>query len=248
MEKFKADCGVRVAVRQSGRCGVPFVAGLFNPVVLLPEDSTEAVISAVELPGDELALLRSDGTRSLLQRVSASGALTTVMKWVGPDRTDRYPFNPDAAAVGPRGELGVLRMASGAEPASAQDPARLLLPHGKVVALAPWSTLAPADDPACRADASGYRATVEIDGWLTLDGAPRAEGRTPALARVRWGEARVCIEGLEVRAGTVAGDRADAGRQLEQWVVQRALPRPQAGYVAIGAGFELRQAARCVLR
>lgn len=216
-------------------------------VVVLPEDSTEVVISAAELPGDELALLRSDGVRSLLQRVSASGAVSTIMSWAGPDRTDRYPFNPDAVAVGPRGELGVLRLASGAEPASARDPARLLLPSGKALTLAPWSTLAPADEPACRADASGYRATVELDGWLALDGAPRADGRTPALARVRWSEARVCLEGLEVRAGTVAGDRAEASRQLEQWVVHRALPRAQAGYVVVGAGFELRQAARCAL-
>ncbi len=217
-------------------------------VVLLPEDSPEVVLSAAELSGEELALLRSDGARSLLQRVSASGTLSTVMSWAGPDLTDHYPFIADAVAVGPRGELGVVRFASGLEPASREDPARLLLPHGKVVTLAPWSTLTPADDPACRGDAAGYRATVQLDGWLALDGEPRREGHGTALARVRWGEARVCLEGLELRAGTTAGaDRSDTGRQLERWVVHRALPRPLAGYVTIGAGFELRQGARCAL-
>ena len=63
-----------------------------------------------------------------------------------------------------------------------------------------------------------------------------------------WVEARVCLAGLDLRAGTTAGaDRSDTGRQLERWVVHRALPRPLAGYVTIGAGFELRQGARCAL-
>lgn len=217
-------------------------------VVVLPEDSTERVLSAVELPGDELVMLRSDAAQNLLQRVSAGGVLSTVMRWSGPEVTDRYPFTPDAVAVGPRGELGVLRLASGVEPASPRDPARILLPRGKVLTLAPWSTLVSASEPACRADTSGYRATLQVEGWLAEEDAPPTEEGVPTLVRVRWGEERVCLEGFELRGRVVSGDPASAGRRLEQWVVARALPRPQAGYLAIGAGFELRASGRCALR
>ncbi len=218
-------------------------------VSLLPDESGLVPISVAEVAGDEHALLLSNGIHSSVHRVSRQGVLAPVMAWSGPDDAERYPRNPDAVAVGPRGEIGVIRLASGVEPASEQDPARLLLPKGREVKLAPWAALVAADDAACKADPSGFRATVQVQDWLRLDDASqRPEPSSHMWARVRWSEARICLEGLEARVRGTEGDRREAGKRYEQWLVHRTLPSPQSGFVSIGAGFEFRQAARCVLR
>lgn len=216
--------------------------------VVPPRERDLKPISAVELPGERLAVLMSDGWRSSVFRVSRGGALTTAMTWAGAKDTHRYPHNPDALAVGPRGELGVIRMASGAEPASARDPARLFLEKGEARTLAPWSTLSSARSAECRADRSGFRATLEVHDWVRADGdleLERPSARSPALVRVRWGESRVCLEALEVRTSDWLSDLWSGA--FERWAVHRELPVPQTSLLAVGPGFEFRQAARCSL-
>jgi hypothetical protein len=72
-----------------------------------------------------------------------------------------------------------------------------------LVKLAPWSSLAAADDPRCKkeADREAYTALVMIDpaAWLSLDAAalPGIALGHQGMVRVRWGRARVCLEGLE---------------------------------------------------
>lgn len=216
-------------------------------VALLPEDSSLTPISAAELPGDELVILASNGMQSVVHKLFRGGALTQVFELKGTQDTDRYPSNPDAVAVGPHGEIAVIRLASGNEPASIGDPARLLQAKGKESKLAPWSTLVAVDDPACKADSSGFRATVQVTSeWIHFDGAQEGpENGGPLFARVRWGEQRVCLEGLEMR---MRGYDIEQGRKAERWTVMRVLPRGEATRLVLGAGFDYRQPARCSLK
>lgn len=217
---------------------------------LMPEDTSLTPISAAELPGDDLLVLTSNGSQSVVQKLSKGGALTQVFEWKGPQDTERYPSNPDAIATGPRGEIGVIRTSSGNEPASTEDPARLIQAKGKETKLAPWSTLALADDPACKSDPSGFRATVQLTSeWAHFENVEdKSDTPAPIFARVRWSETRVCLEGLEMRTRSTEGEKREAGRKFEQWAVSRTFPQNQAARIAIGAGFDFRQPAKCVIR
>jgi len=216
-------------------------------VALLPEDSGLVPISVAELPGDEIVVLTSNGMQSVVHKLVRGGALTQLFELKGTQDSDRYPSNPDAVAVGPRGEVAVIRMASGNEPASVGDPARLLQPKGKETKLAPWATLTSVDDPACKGDPAGYRATVQVTSeWVHFEGPQESpESTGPLFARVRWGEQRVCLEGLEMR---MRGQDIEQGRKGERWTVARVLPRADAARIVLGAGFENRQPVRCVLK
>ena len=154
---------------------------------------------------------------------------------------------PLALAIGPQGALAVLRLPSASEPASAGDPALLLpLGGGPPLALAPWSTLVSADDPACRGDASGYRALIHTASpWLRLRGAPNARDPVGVMsARVRWGASRVCLEALELPEA-VRPQRS--GEELETEIVVRFLGPGGAGRVAFSPGAELHQPLSCTL-
>ena len=81
--------------------------------------------------------------------------------------------------------------------------------------LAPWSSVATADDPRC-AERGAYRALVVIDPsqWHALGG-PLA-GVTPArkgLAKVRWGRERACLEALDI----VVTDARRRGATTRAW-------------------------------
>lgn len=217
---------------------------------LMPEDASLTPISAADTTTDELVVLASNGSMNAVYKLSRGGGLTTVFEWRGGEDAERYPANPDAVALGPHGEIGVIRMPSGSEPASAGDPARLLLPKGKEGKLAPWSTLTLADAPECKADPTGFRATVQVMAdWMRIDPTQeRADTSSPVLARVRWSETRVCLEGLEVRRKGTEGDKKESGRHFEQWTVLRVLPQLQSSRIAMGSGFDLKQPEKCVVK
>lgn len=219
-------------------------------VGVLAEDPSLVPISAAVLPQDELAVLLTDATTTSVQKLTRTGAMVQLFEWKAPGDTERYPANPDSLALGPRGEVGILRLSSGSEPASKLEPARVLLAKGKEIKLAPWSTLRSASDPACRAEPGGYRATVQLVAeWIEKGAASeRPEAPSHMLARVRWSEARVCLEGVEVRLRGAEIDRKEPGRHYEQWLVARAWPTPQAARLAVGSGFELRQGQKCQLK
>jgi hypothetical protein len=216
---------------------------------LMPEDASLTPISAVETSADDLVVLASNGSMNAVYKLARGGGLTTVFEWRGGEDSERYPANPDAVGIGPHGEIGVIRMPSGSEPASAGDPARLLLPKGKESKLAPWSTLTLADSPECKADPAGFRATVQVMAdWVRIEPSQeRSETSSPVMARVRWSETRVCLEGLEVRRKGVDGDRKEPGRHFEQWTVLRVLPQLQSSRIAVGSGFDLKQPEKCVV-
>jgi hypothetical protein len=136
-------------------------------------------------------------------------------------------------------------------------------------ALAPWSTLASAEDPACKGDAGGWRVTIQtLAPWLKLAGDVKAIDEAPMLARVRWSAQRVCIEAVELRsedvnvsaAGAltpVARDAVDGVRGIgpqamwdapvENWILARFAGGTSAGRVGVLAGAEVRQAMECKL-
>jgi hypothetical protein len=208
-------------------------------------------VSAVELGGGEIAalLIGPDGASEVL-KLGAAG-ISLIHRVAEPGSTDLGPANADALAIGAQGALAILRTPSGAQPPSAGDPALLLpLGSGPLVALAPWSTLTSADDPACRGDLSGYRAVVQLaEPWLHVRGArlPPEGTLTGAamLARVRWGASRVCLEAVEVADGVRT--MLD-GEELETSVVARFTGKsPAAARIGMMPGSELRQALACKL-
>jgi hypothetical protein len=217
-------------------------------VAVRPPQNEGVVVSGAALGGDEAALLEveSSGVGHVFKM--ASGGITDLFD-VSPtlSDTDFYPANPDAVAIGPKNEVGILRTASGSDPASTLDPALLILPAMPKTALAPWSTLRLATDPECKRD-PGWRATIQLVApWIRVT-APelRAQGGL-MLARVKWNENRVCLEGLEVRMPSVDLRIKDpSGGQdtqpLHTWLVER---NGVFARIGIAEGAEWRQPMEC---
>ena len=224
------------------------------------------LVSGVALGADDFAVLEIDQNgKGRVARVTASG-LVAIFEVPAPPTPQSYPANNDALAIGPKGELAVLRTPSGGEPSSALDPALLLAPGAGVTALAAWSTLTPAEDAACKSDTGGWRATIQTQlAWIRLSGADtNAMEDTPMAARVRWSTTRVCLEAVELRAediqmtttGAPGGGIGPGGRRwqpmpwegpVENWVVAKFAGGASAGRVGIIPGIEIRQPLTCGL-
>ena len=207
------------------------------------EDLESEVLSAATYGKDELTVLVRDDScgKRVLQLGTRSSRLLSSL----PERpsTVGCPPNRDVLAQGPDGLIGVLRTPSGPVPPSAQDPALVLIPGRLPTILAPWSTLKPASDPACKGD-QGYRAIVMTQGaWLDVqeDGEPRRE--EGMLALVSWSTQRVCLHAVEVDAG----NWEPARRGLSTTMVAHFGDAPKAGRVAVGRGMELRIPMECAL-
>jgi hypothetical protein len=207
------------------------------------------VIAGVSLPGDEAAFLEveSSGVGHVFKLTS--GIITDLFD-VDPTMNDTsfYPANPDTLAIGPKGDLAILRTSSGSDPASALDPALLLVPAMPAVALAPWSTLRMADDPACKGD-PGWRATIQVIApWLRVSTPALKVDDAPMIARVKWNERRVCLEGVEVRlppaSVRASHDGSSDNVSVSTWLVARGSTFARVG---IGEGMEWRQPLECTL-
>jgi len=219
------------------------------------------ILGAAGLEGSGVAWLEEDSSgHARVMRLGTSATPTTAFELDAPPTSDLYPANIDALAVGPRGELALVRAPSGSEPPSAADPAVLLVPNAPAVALAPWSTLTSADDAACKADTAGWRVTVQtIAPWLRLKAAGDLRGMEDSfmLARVRWSPARACLESVELRTQdmTVAPGGGPQPSQwgtpwdspVESWAVARFAGGVAAGRVVVIPGGELRQTLECRL-
>lgn len=203
------------------------------------------VQSAARLAGGDLvALAAGDEGEETILRFGATGA-AEVAKIPAPPALRLAPANPDAIAVGPRGEIAVVRMPSGSEPPSLADPALLILPGPRVTALAPWSTAVPADDPACAGDTDAYRATLQTIGpWVRVVGQPFPDGSIVGMtARVRWSAARVCVEAVEVVEST---SLTALSTPTETLVIATFGPGA-AGRATLAAGSEARAPLSCAL-
>ena len=210
-----------------------------------PSQNDSTVISGVALPSDEAAFLELEASGvGHVFKLGAAGI--TDLFDINPTATNNndtsfYPANPDALAIGPRGDLAIVRTGSGSDPASALDPALLLVPAMPPVALAPWSTLRLADDASCKEP--GWRTTLQvITPWVRVTTPELRTEDLPMLARVKWSEKRVCLEGLEVKLPDVTvrapGVSASEPLKVASWLVARGNVFAR---VAIADGVEWRQ-------
>ncbi len=203
-------------------------------------------VSAVATAEGEVAILGLDssGTGHVI-KLGPLG-VSELFEAPSPPAPALYPANVDAVAMGPRGDVALIRTASGGDPPTAADPAILLVPGASPAALAPWSTLTSADDDACKADTTGYRALIQtVAPWVRLAGTePEPDDDAPMLARVRWSDKRVCLEAIELRtADTAIGGDV----MIETWMVAHLTAPATAGKVAVVPGTEMRQAMTCAL-
>lgn len=245
--------GGAIALTRSG--------GAARVAMQIDKGDDSQLASAAQL-GDDYALLETESSGAAHVLRWSGGTVAPLFDAPAPPTSSP---NPDALAIGPHGEVGILRTLSGGDPPSVDDPALVYLPGQAPVALAPWSTLLAADDPACKADGSGFRAIVPtIRPWL--------RGKTPdldldaheggqSLMRVKWSTARVCLEGLETRVGmpTLNAQYQDDPTSrpsltpvtVATWLIYRALGTGAApagaGRIGVGLGFELTQPMRCSL-
>lgn len=236
-----------VAIHNPEHGLVALVRGEHTRVSLRASTNGGIVASGVVLPGDETAFLEleSSGAGHVF-KVSSSGTTDLFDVTIAANEA-YYPANPDALAVGPKGDLVVIRTPSGREPASAFEPAYAFAPALPPVALAPWSRLELADDPACKADPSGYRAVLHlVEPWIRVKNPDLRALDFPMIARVRWSEARVCLEGFEVKLPntelSVAGPSGREAVSVATWLVARGGTYARVG---ITEGIEWRQALDC---
>lgn len=231
---------------------VAIIRGNDRVRVAVRKSNNEALVaSAVAIGPDEVAVLEVEPSTGVghVFRVGAGGVVDLFD--VSPQMSDPlfYPANPDALAIGPKGDLAVVRTSSGADPASELDPALLITPTAAAVRLAPWSTAVWATDAACRADTQGYRATVQVAApWIKVTSPELRVEPTPMMARVKWSPARVCVEAFEVRVASAHPRLKDETVELDTWLVARASAgAPSFARVGIGEGLETRQPMQCTL-
>ncbi len=224
-----------------------------SPVWLHDTAPAEALSLGLHAGGTLLISAIATGPRTLVVLASGAEGTTDVIE-VAAGKARRlfalptlapalYPANPDALAVGPRGELAVLRARSGSEPASDADPLLLLDENGAVTPLARWSKLYPADALECKAALNDYRAVLETTrSWLTLagdDSTAAAETEEGMFAMIRINPDRVCLEAVEV---------PQLPDPYPAHVVARfASNRRGAASVGFSPGVELRQPLDCAL-
>jgi hypothetical protein len=221
-------------------------------VAIRTSQNNANVVSAVALPGDETAFLEVDSNGiGKVFKLGANGI--TDLFDVSPTANEAYyPANPDALAVGPKGELAILRTPSGSDPASALDPAFLVIPATPPSALAPWSEVKLADEPVCKAEKTGFRATLQtVAPWVRVSTPELRVEDAPMLARVRWSAKRLCLEGFEVKLPSVSvrtgarGSVAGAGSDpvsFSTWLVAKGSTFARVG---VTDGIEWRQALEC---
>lgn len=208
-----------------------------------PVQQSTPIVSGVVLPNEELALLEvGTGGTSHVFKIGPGGA-TELFDLATVNLTVASPLNEDALGLGPKGELVVLRLPSGREPAPAYDPAFVHVPGQPPQALAPWSEALLDGDPACKADPGGYRAVIQLAGsWFHVAGI-----RDPGamLARIRWTAKHPCVEAFEVRSAPVSLRSGSESSDVGAWLVGRGGTQAR---VAITEGIEWRQPVECTVR
>jgi hypothetical protein len=211
---------------------------LFSPSLAAREAKP---LSAVALDDQHVVLLMDEGSAVAAVEIM-EGNPRLVFEMPRP----ATPLHPDALAVGAGGELAVIRLASGDSPPDAADPAILLRPDKPLAVLAPWASAQPANSPDCKADRGGYRAIVRVaDRWFDVRGLDRGSGGGGStLARVRWSPNRLCVEAIDVDAGTAP---LPDGSAISTGVVAVFDERPDAARLSIAPGATFRQPMRCTI-
>lgn len=254
-----ADSGMGILVTPSDPTAVSDVAynnerGLViavrsdrTRVVIRQPQNDNRVLSAVALEKDETAFLEVESSGILhVFKIGPRGTSDLFDLNATSNDAAYAPANPDALAVNARGELAVLRTPSGSDPASAVDPAYVVSPAANATALAPWSELRFADDPACKSDTTGWRATLQVIApWIAVSTPELRVDPGPMVARVKWSPSRVCLEGFEVRAPNAQIRVGTEVKSVATWLVAKGSTFARVG---IGEGVEWRQALECTIK
>lgn len=202
--------------------------------------------SAARLPnGDLVALVVDESNGESLLRFASTG-VTELASLPSPPYYGATPPNPDIVAVNAKGDVAVLRTPSGFEPASANDPALLILPGPRVQALAPWSAAVSAGDASCATSPDDmYRATLQTAAsWYSVAGRAEFDGAMSGMtARVRWSPTKLCVEALDVpeRPGTSPSYRST------ETIITATFSPDDAGRNEIELGAESRESMSCAL-
>lgn len=184
-------------------------------VLALSMEQTEFgdVMGAAAMGEDKLAAVMVSGEGAARVVELSPGRSKVIATVPPPPRSSEYPGNVDAIGVDSTGGIALIRMPSGSEVPTADDPAWLIRGAEALKPLAPWSTLQTADTAACQGDSSGHRAILQLRRrWLQLrTGDLRGSDVGPMMAMVRWSGERVCLEAvmttgteLELRGTTLA--------------------------------------------
>jgi hypothetical protein len=203
----------------------------------------------------------ADGSRTLLEAPNVFlgyPAMKPHYKSVAPDMgVEGHDFlNPDVVAVGKDGRVGIVRLPSGTEPSTVDDPAWWITKDDPPVELAPWSTLQLATSAACARTDDGIRAIVQTPlPWVTVAGSSgfgggrRAPEQPGMKALVRWSEERVCLEAIELGYLGRRGPENWRHRLTEVMLVARFVGRDSgASLIAFTASAAYRETVSCKLR
>jgi hypothetical protein len=212
-------------------------------VVVRTPQNDALVIAGGAISDSEAVFLEIEPSTAVEHVFKTAGAGISDLFDVSPTATEAtyYPANPDTIAIGPKGDVAVLRTPSGSDPPSALDPAYVVQPATSAVALAPWATAKLADD-SCKSD-PGWRATIATIGpWVRVTTPELRVDDSPMIARVKWSDKRVCIEGIEVKLPNVTVRSGSDTVTASSWLVGRG---GTFARVAIGEGYEWRQPLEC---
>jgi hypothetical protein len=216
-------------------------------VAIRQAQNDNKVISAVALDKDETAFLEVESSGVLhVFKLGARGSSDLFDLNATSNDAMYSPANPDALAVNARGDLAVLRTPSGSDAASALDPAYVVTPASNATALAPWQTLDLADSAACKSDASGWRTTLQLVApWVSVVTPELRVTPGPMVARVKWSQSRVCLEGFEARLPVVQVRVGAESKPLATWLVAKGGVFARVG---VGEGLEWRQPLECTVK
>jgi hypothetical protein len=218
-----------------------FSNGRAWPMAIDGQDNARVVTSSLSEKSGALVALLGDG--SVVRY--ANGAVQRLFRL--PAESDALSVHAaaDALAVTPEGEYSVLRFTGSSEAPDVEHPLLAYRAGKPLEVLAPFSSVLPASDAACRAPA-GHRAIVLASRpWLKVAhySADENDKNWGFSALVRWSTERVCVEALEVAAAPFAVGH----ESVQTRIVATFGAKPSASRQGFAPGVELVQALRCTL-
>jgi hypothetical protein len=221
-----------------------------SPISVRVERGTEDVLwpaSAGAVGPDELALLllRKDGGARILAATSKD---LRVVSEIEPSVLDGQHSCIETLGLHDGGRVAVIAIADCGRPPTKESPAKILVPGDPVRTLAAWNTVMPGNAPECRGEKGAWNAILSLpQTWLQLrDAYVPMEKSGTFIARVRWSEARVCLDAVEIPAGDVEPEDV-GGKHTGVAVIARFVPAPASARVAIGDEAQLFEEMQCAL-
>ncbi len=224
-------------------------AGHRQPAVVLALSMEQTdfgdIMGAAAIGEDKLAavMVSADGEARVVEL--SPGRSRVIATVPPPPRSTEYPGNVDAIGVDSTGGIALIRMPSGSQIPTEDDPAWLIRGADALKPLAPWFTLQTADTAACLGDSSGHRAILQLrQRWLRLrTGDLRGGDVAPMMAMVRWSAERVCLEAMM----TTGPELELRGTTLAPAYIARFAGKPVAARRSFDSGAEYGSSLACTL-